>query len=394
MKLYLQFGYGMMGICRELLPNMPNSAVILSPRDLNESQIESLSNDIVKIGGETFLDPQLYASQSDHQKLTSHSYWPTDHSTTRMNYYNTLSELKILNDKAQTNSFILPGLYCKRVTDSWLNIHDDIISTAGKYPDKKLGTLCLSSETIRFQEQLDRILMRTESWDVDGYYVIADHPHGEYLVDDPIWLSNLLSFCAGLKLQGKKVILGYSNHQMLSSAIAGVDAIASGTWMNVRSFTLNKFFTPDPDGIKRKRTWYYCPQALSEVKPEFLDVAFQRSILKSLSPLPEFNSHYADILFSGAIPTTTAYKEPLSFKHYLTCLYNQCNSLPKLSFDDAVNYQRQILKDAGKLIAFMHKRGVRGQKRDFEDYVDVNLSAIDTFEAERGFLLKRMWNQL
>ena len=42
------------------------------------------------------------------------------------------------------------------------------------------------------------------------------------------------------------------------------------------------------------------------------------------------------------------------------------------------------------MIKFMHNNGVRGQKRDFDEYIDVNLSAIDTFEADQGFLLSRM----
>lgn len=394
MKLYLQFGHGMMGICRELLPNMPNASVVLSPRDLKESQIEKFGNDIIKIGGSTLLDPQLYAPRCDHQKLTNHTYWPADYSTASMNYNAVLSELKALNDKAQTSAFILPGLYCERVNDLWLNIHDDIISAADSYTGRKLGTLCLSAETIRFQDQLDQLLSRTATWNVDGYYVIAGHPNGEYLVDDPVWLSNLLAFCAGLKLQKNEVILGYSNHQMLCVAGAGIDALASGSWMNVRSFTLDKFFTADPEDVKRKRTWYYCPQALTEVKPEFLDIAFQRSVLKLLTPLPEYNSGYADMLFSGAIPTTTIYDETTSFKHYLTCLWRQCQIASKPSFDETISFQRKSLKDAGKLIDFLHKHGVRGQNRDFEDYIDVTLSAIDTFEADKGFLLRRMWNSL
>lgn len=394
MKLHLQFGHGMMEHCRKLLPNMPGSAVILSPRDMSETQIETLGNDIVSSGGTTLLDPQLYAPRCDHHQLTNHNYWPANYSTTSMDYNTVLPELKALNDKAQTSAFILPGLYCERVTDIWLNIHDDIANAASSYSGTKLGTLCLSAETLRFQDQLDQLLEKTEGWGFDGYYVIASHPEGEYLVEDPVWLSNLLSFCAGLKLQKKEVILGYSNHQMLCCACAGIDALASGTWMNVRSFTLGKFFTPDPDDIKRKRTWYYCPQALTEVKPEFLDVAFQRSILKSLAPLPEHNTQYANMLFSGAIPTTTGYNEPISFRHYLSCLYSQCQIASKASFDETLTYHRKALSDASRLIDFMHKHGVRGQKRDFEDYIDVNLSAIDTFEASSGFLLKRMWKYL
>ncbi len=394
MKLYLQFGHGMMGHCRELVPNMPGSSVILSPRDLTEGQIKRLGKDILKAGGKTLLDPQLYAPRCDHKKLTGHTYWPQNYSTSSVDYTDVLRELKNLNDVAQTSTFILPGLYCSRVNDTWMKAHDNIISSAAKYAQPKLGTLCLSAETVRFRDQLDQLLTKTEEWDVDGYYVMADHPNGEYLVDDPIWLSNLMSFCAGLKLQSKQVVLGYSNHQMLCCACAGIDALASGTYMNVRSFTLDKFFARDPDEVKRKRTWYYCPQALSEFKPEFLDVAFQRSILKSLAPLQEHNSQYANMLFSGAIPTTTGYDEPVSFRHYLSCLYSQCESARRSTFPETLDYHRKLLTNAKKLVDFVHKHGVRGQKRDFEDYVDVGLSAIDTFETDNGFLLKRMWGKL
>ena len=395
MKLYLQLGHGMMGLCRELLPNMPDSTVILSPRDLDEKQIERFVKDIEKKGGTTLLDPQLYAPRSNHRKLTNHTYWPRDYSTETADYKKAvLPALKALNDSAQTSAFILPGLYCERVGDIWLNIHDDIIDAAAGYSDKKIGTLCLSADVLRAQDQLDLLLAKTEEWGLDGYYVIAAHPAGEYLVDDPLWLTQLLSLCAGLKLQKKEVILGYSNHQTLCTACAGIDALASGTWMNVRSFTLSKFFNPDPDEVKRKRTWYYCPQALTEVKPEFLDIAFISKILMSLAPLPAYNSHYADMLFSGALPTNTVYKEPDSFKHYLTCLHSQCQMASRENFDETINYHRKSLKDAGKMVAFMHKHGVRGQKRDFEDYIDVNLSAIDAFEADKGFLLKRMWSSL
>ena len=391
MNLYLQFGWGMMDHCRELVPEMPQTTVILSPRDLSENQIVKLAGDIHALGGTTVLDPQLFDPRSDRLKLTSHAYWPQQYSTADAKLHDVLQDLWELNQKAMAKQFILPGLYCDRINNLYLNWQEDIMDMAQSQTHNapRLGTLCLSAETIHFREQLELLLSRTDTWPVDGYYVIAEPPNGDYLVDNPSWLSNLLMFCVGLKLQNKKVILGYSNHQMLCMACAGIDAIASGTYMNVRSFTLDKFFEPDPDDRKRKKTWYYCPQALTEVTPEFLDVAFQRGVLKSLAPLPEYHSDYADFLFSGAIPTTTAYDEPLSFRHYLTCLYHQCQHVSLPSFKDRINYQRKMLSEARKMIGFMHKYGIRGQKRDFEDCIDVNLSALDTFEAERGFLLNR-----
>ena len=389
MNLYLQFGHGMMKLCREMLPFLPETTVILSPRDLTDAQIETFASDINALNGTTLLDPQLYAPHSDHKTLTKHAYWPQQYSTASANWPVVLRELWSLNQRAQTSWFILPGLPCERVNNLYLNLHEDIAMAAQSYSGKKMGTLCLSAETVRFQDQLDMLLSRIETWELDGYYLIAEHPNGDYLVDDPLWLCNLLAFCAGLKLQNKTVVLGYANHQMLCMACAGVDAIASGTWMNVRSFTLDKFFTPNPEDIKRKNTWYYCPQALTEVKPEFLDIAFQRNVLKAFAPPPEYNSEFAKILFSGAIPTNTAYDEPLSFRHYLACLCRQCQLASQPVFRDRIEHQKKLLSDAQKMISFMHKHGVRGQKRDFEEYIDVNRSALDTFEEDKGFLLSR-----
>lgn len=395
--MYLQFGYGMMKLCEELLPKMQDSAVILSPRDLNETQIERFSDKVIKAGGITLLDPQLYAPRCDHEKLTNHSYWPKDYSTfsfaTDTNTLdNLLDELILLNEKAKTNALILPSIFCSRVESTWLTIYDNIVNSSKRYHGKRIGTLCLSSETLRFKDQLEELLLRTEMWDLDGYYLIAEHPNDNYLVEDPLWLTNLLTFCAGLKLQNKEVVLGYSNHQMLCCACAGIDALASGSWMNVRSFNLDKFWIPQPDDIKRKKTWYYWPEAFTEIKPEFLDMAHRKGLLDQYKPNSRENSQYADVLFSGAIPTTTNYREPDSFKHYLMSLYLQCKASSRTGFAETVNFQKTLLNNAENLISFSHDHRITGQKRDFEECVDVNLAAIGTFEAEKGFLLNRIWN--
>jgi hypothetical protein len=46
MELYLQFGYGMMALSRELVEEWEGGTVILSPRDLTSDQCQRLSNAI------------------------------------------------------------------------------------------------------------------------------------------------------------------------------------------------------------------------------------------------------------------------------------------------------------------------------------------------------------
>jgi len=397
MKLFIQFGHGMMEHCRHLIENWRSGTVILSPRDMTERQIESLSRDIHDRGGSTLLDPQFYDPRGDHHGLVKHDYWPDNFNTSLFLSGPPLSELMeklvALNSIAQTDILILPGLYCQRIDDDWLAVQDAIINEFVAFvPEmKRYATVCLSGESIRFEEQIETLLNASEEWEVNGYYVVAEHPNGAYLADDPMWLANLLSLCAGLKLQKRDIVLGYSNHQMLCMACAGVDAIASGTWLNVRSFSTEKFQEPDSDSISRRVKWYYCPQTLSEYKLPYLDMAFRRGVIGSFSAPSEYCSNYADILFGGAQPSTTDYSEQRSFRHYLTCLRHQCNVSKRETFSETVDYHLSLINEVEEMIRVAHRAGVRGQDRDFAEIIDVNRVAVEALVDIRGFVLERLW---
>ena len=396
MKLYLQFGHGMMGHCKALIKQWKSGTVVLSPRDLNEEQLLRFGQEITELGGRNLIDPQVYSNKSDHHQLTEHSYWqehPKNSALSSNALRKMLSELISLNNKVGSNQIILPGRYCTNVDSGWAETQKDVVDVARTLSDKKmLATVCLSAGVLLDEIKIDLILQLIESWEVEGVYVVPERPNKSYFADEPLWLRNLLVFCSVLKANGKKVIVGYANHQLLALACAKVDAIASGTWLNVRSFATTKFDEPKSDSIARRGLWYYCPQTLSEYKMPFLDMAFKRNVLQALKPDPKLGSSYADVIFAGAHPSTTNYNEQNSFRHYLTCLRSQCLAATRKSFSETIELQRQILSTTEETIEFAHSNGVRGQDRDFGKIIDVNLAAIDAYNAERGFIMERMWD--
>ena len=156
---------------------------------------------------------------------------------------------------------IIPGLLASAVDEDWLETQRSILEES-RAIEKELpliATIALSAEAVQNTEQLSMLLEQAEAWNAEAYYVVCEHPGGQYLVEDPNWLANVLDICAGLRLNGAKVILGYCTHQMLLAGAATVNAVASGTWMNVRSFPPTKFVTADEDEIRQRTTWYYCP---------------------------------------------------------------------------------------------------------------------------------------
>ena len=398
MKMYLQVGWGMMGLCRDLLKLWKGAGAILSPRDLTHVQITRLGKSVSSLGGEALIDPQCYIHASDHDRLTNHEYWQeyASNSTFNMNgslgWGGVLGKLAELASESSVKRHILPGLLAKPVSDDWFDIQSAIIEEAPAHfgGEPLIATIALSIDAVRDENQLEAVIERAEKWDVDGFYVVVESP-SSYLVEDPVWLGNVLSLCSGLRLTGKSVLVGYCNHQMLCLASANVDVIASGTWKNVRSFGTERFNQRAPDDIARRTLWYYSPIGLSEFKIPFMDVAKTRGVLASMQAPTSLGSMFSKSLFSGAQPSSVDWREPDAFRHYLTCLRNQVLAARKPSFKSTVDFHRTVLDDAENLLLQLRSCGVFAGDRGFWKCLDTNRSALISLENTRGGRLKRNW---
>lgn len=398
MELYLQFGWGMMEHCRSLINDWGGGCVILSPRDLSDGQLSSLARDIHELGGSVLLDPQFYMPNADHQRLVSHEYWPDDYHTDEFwsenQLYGLLQSLVELNLRLGSSAFILPGLYANHINDDWLNTLKITLEQSARfseYEDRRIATIALSSDAVGNNDEIHRLLDEATRWDIYGVYLVCEHPKGDYLVADPNWIANVLDLVAGFHLRGKKVIVGYCNHQMLITASAGADAIASGTYMNVRSFPPSKFVAAYEEEIKTRATWYYCPQALSEYKVNFLDIAQRVGVLDKMKPMSGFGGGYADNLFNAHQPSLADFSEPQAFRHYLRSLHSQVELSRSDSFQLTVAGHEGLLSIAESLLAELHSSGIKGQLRDFREAIDANRAALAVLQADRGPVLRHRW---
>jgi hypothetical protein len=399
MKLYLQFGWGMMRHCISLISNWGGGTVILSPRDLKDNQLKKLSSQITGLtNGFVLLDPQFYLPHADHHRLISHNYWVNGYSTGTFFAGSQLKEalynLGILNDELNTSEIILPGILARQITDDWLNaqlmIYQEALNSSFNRP--LCQTIALSSDACRDDIQIGKLLEHCAKYPAESYYLVFEHPNSNYIVDDATWLANVLDVAAGLKLNGARVIIGYCSHQMIIASTVKVDAIASGTWMNVRSFSTSKFEQSLEDEIKQKAIWYYSPKTFSEYKLPFLDIARKLGVLENLASINSSASILA--LFSGGQPTTVGLSEPDAFQHYLNMLRIQTESSVKSSFDETIQSYETILSEAETLLKFLRGKGISGQLRDFAGAVDSNRAALEVIKATRGPLLRRNWSKL
>lgn len=398
MELYLQLGHGMQKLSQELVKCWGEGTVIISPVNMSQDKLASFAKKVHMIGGKVLFDPQMFYPKEGHIKLKAYDYWPNEGgSITSVDIHRNINrELLRINNEIETEEVILPGIEMKEDTFNynlkWINSSAEYFNQ--KTGKKLLATLCLYPETIRNSVSIEILVEALRLIPVSGYYIIPHPSNNEYIVSDPIWVIGMMKLISCLKLLKRKVIVGYSNHQGLVYSLACADAIASGTYMNTRSFVPGKFKSPKDDDIKHKSTWYYHPTALTEYKAALLDVAMQRGYLDAFAPQGEYINPYSEMLFNGAQPSSTNYNEPNSFKHYLHCLRIQCSLLSRDNYDDAYSAYEFMLNAAENQIKDFKRHGMTGQNRDFAPAIEANRIAMCANDEDYGLRLKLDWGSL
>ena len=395
MDFYIQMGHGMQSMSKELLALWGGGTVILSPRDIQVERLSKFSLEVAKLNGSVVFDPQLYFPEKEHRKLIQYDYWKTsvDEDVLRGRCEETIEKLALMNEGINAEAFILPSASARKITTGWNEAQLRIIECGYRHsPETRIWqTVTLSPDVIADEEQVETIVHYAEGWSVDGVYLVFERPDDAYLVDRPEWMANLLSLVAGIGRQDKKTIVGYASQQLLCLALAGCDAIASGNFLNVRKFHPARFENNDDSSPSRRATWYYSPQAFSEYKVTFLDIADRLALLSTMKPPASMINQFSDMLFAGVKPSSTSYSEFHSHRHYLHCLRQQSLEATRATYEDTRDGYFSALDTASILLDALRKKGIRGQDRDFGDIVDVNRAALAAFNDEWGSALSHSW---
>lgn len=398
MELFLQMGHGMQSVSQELIKEEGSGTVVISPMNIKPTSLNKFSKEIQKIGGEVLFDPQLYYPRKFQKNLSLYEYWPQGDFTALEggDFDQVIAGIVDINCSIGTKSMILPAITATRIDHLWDKVQRICIDKSNTYAPglTKIHTVALASNVLEDEEQIEAIVAYAEEWDVDGVYIVCEHPQKLYLIERPLWVTNLMSLVAGLKRQKKKVIVGYASHQMLCLALTKCDAIASGNFLNLRWFQPEHFVTEPDKSPSRRAIWYYCPQALSEYKIPFLDIAKRMNLLDRLEPADSMKSKYCEMLFSAVLPSSSGFGEKEAFRHYLHCLRIQCRTSVRKSYIETRDAHIMMLQTAEQLLNGLNEREIKGQNRDFMEIIDVNRAAIAAFDMSFQFLMSQEWNNI
>ncbi len=403
MDFGLQMGHGMQSLAEEFLEDQKSAnQLILSPRNFGKTKVSTGPDRMIsyakgrvsKAAGGVLLDPQLFSDKDATASLREFPHWKVCSGSLWNNPRAVLEEVANLNESCLTSMFIIPSNTVEVVDGEYLVRMGEYAVSAREFSGgrKTLMTLSFGQDVLREQSSVDRLLNAIEDWDVDGFYVVSEHPHNEYLVDQPLWLYNYLVLIAGIKRLGKLAYVGYGSHQLLLLALAGCDCLFSGNYLNVRRFEKSTF-EDKGEGISRRACWYYAPQALSEFKVTTLDLAMHMGALNVLKT-PFGDEKYVGALFRGARPSDTAYDERASFLHYLICMNQQCRALSKNSYGETYSALLGYFNTAQSLIDGLLEIGINDRARNYANALPAAAQAVAAFNANWGFQMSQVWSEI
>lgn len=240
---------------------------VFSPREETIESIKQYCNNSIHLNqNNTFIDPQFYYSTfgSELLKLLNEQFeYPVK--VTRKDWRKRDERLFKYFDnysakvKEISNNIITPGFCIDAIdwkfdyTIDFYNYFRDNYEFENYYM-----SLMIASEIFHSKNDLEDILEDiSDNVDKkDGIYLIIKYPLTQiknYESMDPETLSNILYFIYSLKMDGFKVIMGYSFLNSILFAMLDCDAVSTGWFNNLRKFEQSKFESVDSFGIRKKR---------------------------------------------------------------------------------------------------------------------------------------------
>jgi hypothetical protein len=382
MLFLLQQGHGMLDLDKDFITDHPQSGVILSPRICSQEQVERHAGEVLDLGGELLFDPQFYEPRTNLDRLLTFPYWDGldfDSADFIINSAGRFCE-RVINyqvENLNVTKVIIPGRFTNSADTAWRELQGTFAESAAALAvDRHLySTVAIGSDVIMSGELFDNILDEIVSYPVNGIYIVVRPSKDSFLVDNDLFLYALLDGLLSISLSGKDVILGYANQQSLICAGAGISTLASGNYRNVRHFNPEMFYVDESE--KRKKTWFYDPQTLSEYRLENLALAFRRGLGGYFQQTCE---HCEPLIRSSA---ASPWREPQAFRHYLHEMHRQWLSFDTVPRNERVLTVSALLTSVQSRITELNERRFSFGDRAFNNVIEASMNAVNSFEGDR-----------
>lgn len=385
-----QQGHGMLKLVEEFAEEYDDLGIILSPKNCNNNQMINWVSKFRRKGLNLFFDPQFYEPRTDLDKISSFPYWPQNFQTVDLDmqvFCNDVIDYQA--NQLGLSNIIIPGRFTNNITDSWLELNHRLAQTASEYEGGEsltlFSTIALGPDVISNNDLLNSIIDEVVNYPVQGVYLIYEHPRNQFLIQDEVYIYNLLEAILSLSLNRKKVIIGYSNQQTLLFYAAGIEAIATGNFKNVRHFSHENFYYSEPTPIKRE-PWYFDGKTFGEYRIPQLSLAYRRGLENLFGP----ETSSTEALLNSDNPASIVWKEKDSFIHYFKLMIDYIDQISTINKNERADHIVEMFENIESNINDLNNNGFDIGFRGFNTSITPTLHALRSFKIDKQVLINSL----
>ena len=273
MKILAQHGFNAGDRIETALSDNLIDGVIFSPRDISADALKSKLQTIKKTypKAEKYFDPQFYAtflagdSDSRLGNLLSEGYngYFQGYRRSQLESENVVKQVLRstfeFQKQLEIDAFFAPNILVPRSFDSIYGFisKNFIRMTRTVFKELKINkpvyaTIAVSRDALCDKKELEEFIKDITALKdpPDGFYILvaSQSPESRADIYNADVIAGWMRINHSLKLNGFKVINGYSDILSPFLGAAGADAGATGWWSNLRTFSLGKFEASEGGG--------------------------------------------------------------------------------------------------------------------------------------------------
>jgi len=388
MKLFAQHGYAEGNKIIEGLTAEFIDGVVFSPKDIKPDRLLERIQEVQDASSraEVFFDPQIYAAMITNDprakigNLEEYNIYFSPLTKNRLeiekNVISVLRKTVTFETELGVSTILAPNILISRSFDSreatisntFIRLAKDV--TAKVNEDLPVyATLAVSRDTLTNPLELQEFLNDITSVDSppDGLYLIVSARNSETRLDifnsDVIagWL--LLNYT--LKVNGFKVINGYSDILTPFLGAVGGDAGSTGWWSNLRTFSMERFL-PTLTGGRQPIPRYLCNSLLNRIR--FDEYQSWKEFVPEIRNGIETDNFYED--------------EPERSKEVLQsweAIKTLCNSLVRRNVTSSLRLCEDAIENAVEYYSRIQSTGLRPDPKSNDEHLEPLNEGIRSF---------------
>lgn len=359
----VQIGHNGHLMVEDVLQRGYADGAILSPADYSKGDNEDIANIIHRYDGTVLFDPQFYIPRSDRPKFAHYDYYQEfggdDFDTVAVGSENEAlcRELFDLQDDLEVDAYIAPARILDTFSDQkieeWVERTAMFLHIAEEEGRDipVFASLPVDQQPLTDKSQRSKLLNNATRLDPDGFYVSTEFDtDNRYPLTGPSNVYSALDLLNSLKQNHYEVVVGHT-HQVSHLYLGiGVDAFASGHYVNLRAFDTRRWDPNNEQGGGRQVVKYYSDKLLNELRvDQDLDLMYQKDgfDLETIRT----PSDYDDPLFEGSDPPSTVgwALRDASWDHYIWSCYDISRKYHGKSIDERIATAEQTVEDAEEM---------------------------------------------